>query len=966
MKKILVILFLLTAFFSKAQYPGFMPEFKVFNDTSEMVKHVATNGAVVLLRGFEGEDGKGCFFQYNDLSTATPNGSTVFAVTGVATGRWLRMDIYPSIDTSGQWVYDVYKRADSFFYAKNGTETFIGLDNSGGTVSDTSFQWSVLDSLSTPPVGPATGDIILVGTSPTGAFVGHANEIATWDGASWTFQTASIGDLLYNATTDFVSKWTGTAWVRVGRGTIHQGGDRYAAPIVIGSIDNRAMRFKTNNTNRITIAQTGSITFNSLTGSGNQIMGLDATGLASRVAIGTGLSLSAGTLTATGAGGIVSMDAANGLTARNDSTVILGGTLDQNTSIAGASFDLGISGVDSLTASGNKTTVEGINNLSLASTDTIQGISGNWLLFKATTAKYLASVTADWGYGTGTAALKGWQATSAGTFLKGGSFSNDSKIKIAVIDTTTGLISWNVAPSTIPTSYVSSWSAGTTGFTPNTATTGAVTLAGTLGTANGGTNLTSYTTGDLLYASSSSVLSKLPIGTAAQTLHVVGGLPAWRDTAVTAAGASGANPTASVILTAVNGVATTFMRSDAAPPLDQSIAPTWTGVHTWNVLSNNAVNIGGTWTASANSQRHVFINPNITGRATASDSIFAVRLQPTLNGGAASQIGGALVIDPKYGGTALGQQNAIIHRGTIRPFVTNTDALGGNGDVYSNVWATNIQTANISFNNVGGASMTFTNQQGTGGTMFSHGHFVIGEGSNGVTDDSSQLHVKGDLEVNGIKAVKLASISISSVTNSGVAGSTRYTYVVAAYCFNQTIVVSDSLATTTGNATLSGSNFNVITWTQVVGAYKYVIYRITGGSAQGVITTRGQAATSYNDQNGASATAATTPPMLLNGTGSISLEGGIVQSATLTAAGTTGARTINKYAGSVNIAAGQGNVVVTNNLVSTTSLIFCQIMTNDATATSTQVVPAAGSFTIYLNANATAETKVAFQVINTQ
>ena len=36
-------------------------------------------------------------------------------------------------------------------------------------------------------------------------------------------------------------------------------------------------------------------------------------------------------------------------------------------------------------------------------------------------------------------------------------------------------------------SPVTSFSAGTTGFTPNTSTTGAVTLAGTLSTANGGT-----------------------------------------------------------------------------------------------------------------------------------------------------------------------------------------------------------------------------------------------------------------------------------------------------------------------------------------------------------------------------------------------------------------------------------------------------------------------------------------------
>lgn len=44
---------------------------------------------------------------------------------------------------------------------------------------------------------------------------------------------------------------------------------------------------------------------------------------------------------------------------------------------------------------------------------------------------------------------------------------------------------------------------------------------------------------------------------------------------------SGANPTASVGLSTVNGSATTFMRSDAAPALSQSIVPVWTGLHTF-------------------------------------------------------------------------------------------------------------------------------------------------------------------------------------------------------------------------------------------------------------------------------------------------------------------------------------------------------------------------------------------------
>ena len=60
---------------------------------------------------------------------------------------------------------------------------------------------------------------------------------------------------------------------------------------------------------------------------------------------------------------------------------------------------------------------------------------------------------------------------------------------------------------------VTSFSAGTTGFTPSTGTTGAITLAGTLNTSNGGTGLTSFTSGGALYATSSSALTSgtLPV-----------------------------------------------------------------------------------------------------------------------------------------------------------------------------------------------------------------------------------------------------------------------------------------------------------------------------------------------------------------------------------------------------------------------------------------------------------------------
>jgi hypothetical protein len=74
---------------------------------------------------------------------------------------------------------------------------------------------------------------------------------------------------------------------------------------------------------------------------------------------------------------------------------------------------------------------------------------------------------------------------------------------------------------------VASLSFGTTGLTPNTATTGAITVAGTLITSNGGTGLASYTAGDLPYYASGTALSKLAIGTNGQILTSSGTAPQW-------------------------------------------------------------------------------------------------------------------------------------------------------------------------------------------------------------------------------------------------------------------------------------------------------------------------------------------------------------------------------------------------------------------------------------------------------
>jgi hypothetical protein len=56
---------------------------------------------------------------------------------------------------------------------------------------------------------------------------------------------------------------------------------------------------------------------------------------------------------------------------------------------------------------------------------------------------------------------------------------------------------------------VTSFSGNSTGLTPSTPTAGAISLAGTLVAANGGTGQSSYAVGDLLYASTTTALSKL-------------------------------------------------------------------------------------------------------------------------------------------------------------------------------------------------------------------------------------------------------------------------------------------------------------------------------------------------------------------------------------------------------------------------------------------------------------------------
>jgi len=85
--------------------------------------------------------------------------------------------------------------------------------------------------------------------------------------------------------------------------------------------------------------------------------------------------------------------------------------------------------------------------------------------------------------------------------------------------------------------------------------------------------------------------------------------------------------------------------------------------------------------------------------------------------------------------------------------------------------------------------------------------------------------------------------------------------------------------------------------------------------------------------------------------------------ATITAGGVTGNQTINKLAGSVNIAAGGSSITVTNSLCTANTIVNCAIATNDTTAILKNVVASSGQFVIRTTAAVTAETKITFVLI---
>lgn len=290
----------------------------------------------------------------------------------------------------------------------------------------------------------------------------------------------------------------------------------------------------------------GAFTASGLTMATARLLGRStaSTGAAEEITVGSGLALSSGTLTATSA----------------SPTTTLGDLIVRGSSVD-ARFGVGADGTV-LTADSTQTL--GVKWNTVSGTGTVTSVAATVPSFLSLAGSPITT--------TGTLAIT--LATQSANLIFAGPSSGS-----AAAPTFRSMVAADI-PATAVTagSYGDATHVGS--FTVDAA--GRLTAAASVSITGGGSSPTT-TKGDLIVRSSSAD-SRLAVGSDTQVL-VADSTQTLGIKWAAAGSVSGANPSASTGLSAVNGSATTYLRSDGAPALSQSITPTWTAQH---IFSGNA------------------------------------------------------------------------------------------------------------------------------------------------------------------------------------------------------------------------------------------------------------------------------------------------------------------------------------------------------------------------------------------
>lgn len=203
--------------------------------------------------------------------------------------------------------------------------------------------------------------------------------------------------------------------------------------------------------------------------------------------------------------------------------------------------------------------------------------------------------------------------------------------------------------------------------------------------AYGGTNQSTYTTGDILYASGTNTLSKLAIGTTNKVLTVIAGVPSWQA----AAGGGMTNPmttTGDIIYSSDNsgtparlavGTVAQFLIGGTTPSwsntlLNAGIATTYTN---GLILTNTTASTSGTKTQQSPSLKFLAHVWSQTATAADSTSAWDITNVPVTS---TNPIISNLTFRAGNGGTNMNEVFGITSAGGLR---INGSLLGGSGGI---------------------------------------------------------------------------------------------------------------------------------------------------------------------------------------------------------------------------------------------------------------------------------------------
>jgi hypothetical protein len=450
------------------------------------------------------------------------------------------------ITTNGGTGLSSYTAGDITFYTAGTalSKLAIGASTFILTSTGTAPQWSDPTSISvntaTNVAGGGANQIVFNTASGTTSFITAptvANTYLEWSGSAFQWSSNPLGTVTSVDVSGGTTGLTTSGGPVTTSGTITLAGTLAVAnggtgqtsyingELLIGNTTGNTLTKATLTAGTgITVTNgTGSITIDAI--NNGTVTSVDASGGTTGMSFSGGPITTSGTLTLSGT--LAVANGGTGQTSYVDGELLIGNSSGNTLAKATLTAGTGVS----ITNGSGAVTIAATNNGTVTSVDVSGGTTGLTTSGGPVTSSGTITLA-----GTLAVANGGTGETSYtdGELLIGDSTGNTlTKTTLTAgtgISITNGTGSITIATTGAGSVTSVDVSGGTTGLTysggPITST-GTITMAGTLITSNGGTGLTSYTAGDLLYYATGTALSALGLGTQGQVLKAGASAPEW-------------------------------------------------------------------------------------------------------------------------------------------------------------------------------------------------------------------------------------------------------------------------------------------------------------------------------------------------------------------------------------------------------------------------------------------------------